>query len=89
VSKAAAKSRISVSNKPKRSLLVSLADKTHNATVIVTDLRRIGPKLWCRINGKREGTIWYYTELAKVFRSELPCVLTDQLHDAVSAFERY
>jgi (p)ppGpp synthase/HD superfamily hydrolase len=76
-------------NKPSRSLLVSLADKTHNATAIAMDLRRIGADLWPRFNGDRKGTIWYYTKLAKVFRRELPCVLSDQLHDVVSVFERY
>src|SRR5437868_10096762 len=40
-----------------RSLLVCLADKTHNATAILSDLRRIGEDLWPRFNGGKEGTI--------------------------------
>jgi hypothetical protein len=45
--------------KDKRSLLVSLADKTHNARAISLDLRKHGDDLWSRFNGGREDTIWY------------------------------
>jgi hypothetical protein len=30
------------------------------------DYRDIGDELWNRFNGGREGTLWYYEELAKV-----------------------
>jgi len=48
-------------------LLVSLSDKIHNATAIRRDYRNIGDALWDRFTGKREGTLWYYTELAATF----------------------
>ena len=47
--------------KPTSSLLVSLADKTHNAEAILFDYRSIGDDLWSRFNGGKEGTRWYYT----------------------------
>jgi (p)ppGpp synthase/HD superfamily hydrolase len=39
--------------KPARSLLVSLADKAHNASAILRDYRVLGERLWERFNGGR------------------------------------
>ncbi len=57
----------STARKSAESLLVSLADKVHNARSILVDLRRHGPALWERFAGGRE-TIWYYESLARAFR---------------------
>jgi (p)ppGpp synthase/HD superfamily hydrolase len=51
---------------PESVLIVSMADKYHNANAILADYREIGDELWNRFNGGREGTLWYYEELAKV-----------------------
>ena len=58
--------------KPSSSLLVSLADKTHNSEAIVTDINRSGPDVWNRFTGEQDGTIWYYQELLKIFRGKMP-----------------
>jgi (p)ppGpp synthase/HD superfamily hydrolase len=58
--------------KPASSLLVSLADKTHNSEAIVTDVHRSGPSVWGRFTGGQDGTIWYYQELLKFFAAKLP-----------------
>ncbi|HVQ10113.1 MAG TPA: HD domain-containing protein [Allosphingosinicella sp.] len=71
--------------KPARSLLVSLADKTHNARAIVADLRRHGADLWPRFTGGEEGTLWYYGALAAAFAGALPGHLADELGRAVAA----
>jgi (p)ppGpp synthase/HD superfamily hydrolase len=42
--------------KAPRSLLVSLADKTHNAEAILYDYRVLGDALWDRFNGGALGT---------------------------------
>jgi (p)ppGpp synthase/HD superfamily hydrolase len=47
-------------------LIVSMADKYHNANAILKDYREIGEGLWNRFNGGREGSLWYYEELVKV-----------------------
>ena len=52
---------------PERSLLVSLADKTHNAEAILYDWRALGEAVWPRFNGGAEGTRWYYGALAQFF----------------------
>lgn len=62
----------SLDAKPAESLLVSLADKTHNAEAIVADLERSGSEVWERFTGRREGTIWYYEALVASFARRLP-----------------
>jgi (p)ppGpp synthase/HD superfamily hydrolase len=49
--------------------LVSLADKIHNARSVLNDFRRDGESTWSRFKGKRDGTLWYYAELSKLFSS--------------------
>ena len=72
--------------KPKRSLLVSLADKTHNAEAILYDYRAIGDGLWSRFSGGADGTRWYYRELAIFFAREMPGRMSDRLSRAVTEF---
>ena len=43
--------------------LITAADKLHNARSILADYRRMGPALWPRFAGGREGVLWYYQEL--------------------------
>jgi DNA invertase Pin-like site-specific DNA recombinase len=73
-------------NKPQASLLVSLADKTHNAEAILFDYRVLGNELWDRFNGGAAGTRWYYGALDKVFSSVMPGRLSYRLSRAVAAF---
>jgi (p)ppGpp synthase/HD superfamily hydrolase len=68
------------------SLLVSLADKTHNARAILADYCTLGDALWGRFTGGREGTLWYYRSLAEAFRSALPGPLADELARTVAEF---
>ena len=48
-------------------LLVSGADKLHNARAINADLAALGPVLFERFTSGRDGTLWYYQSLAEVF----------------------
>ena len=48
---------------------VSLADKLHNARAILASLWKDGEGLWDRFNGGKEGSLWYYQELAQIFQS--------------------
>jgi (p)ppGpp synthase/HD superfamily hydrolase len=50
-------------------LLVSLADKIHNARAILTDLRVQKGRLWSRFRGGKKGTLWYYRSLCHAYRS--------------------
>jgi (p)ppGpp synthase/HD superfamily hydrolase len=75
-----------LSAKSPHSLLVSLADKTHNAEAILFDYRALGDPIWQRFTGGVEGTRWYYGELAAVFAQAMPGRLSDRLQRAVTAF---
>ena len=70
------------------SLLVSLADKIHNASAILGDYRELGDEVWDRFNGGREGTIWYYRSLSEVFDKVMPGALAEQLSRTVLQFAR-
>ena len=48
-------------------ILVSGADKLHNARAIVSDLQSVGPTVFDRFSAGRDGTLWYYRQLAKIF----------------------
>jgi (p)ppGpp synthase/HD superfamily hydrolase len=72
--------------KPPQSLLVSLADKTHNAEAILFDYRVLGEALWDRFNGGAVGTRWYYQSLANIFSEVMPGRLSDRLSRAATAF---
>jgi (p)ppGpp synthase/HD superfamily hydrolase len=72
--------------KPRQSLLVSLADKTHNAEAILFDYRVMGDAIWDRFNGGAAGTRWYYQSLANIFAEVMPGRLSDRLSRAVTAF---
>ena len=71
--------------KPAASLLVSLADKTHNARCILADYRLIGEALWPRFTGGRAGTLWYYRALAEAFARLRPGPLADELRRTVES----
>lgn len=64
-------------------LLISCADKLHNARSILIDFRDLGDEVWHRFTGKKEGTLWYYQSLAAIFRKN--AIGFDSL---VSEFER-
>ena len=68
-------------------LLVSAADKLHNARAIVSDLRTHGPGMFSRFNAGQEGTLWYYGALAAVLARRLPGPLARELSDAVAQMQ--
>lgn len=49
-------------------LLVSAADKLHNARSVVADLRMHGDALWGRFNAPKDAQLWYYVRLVDAFR---------------------
>ncbi|MGK2877764.1 MAG: HD domain-containing protein [Solirubrobacterales bacterium] len=53
--------------KQRDELLISLADKLHNARATLLDYRRIGDEIWPRFKEDRDGQLWYYSELVRHF----------------------
>lgn len=70
-------------------LLVSAADKLHNARTLVADHHKNDKNLWTRFNAGREESLWYYRSLVRAFRSnkEHPRALVDALDRAVTELE--
>ena len=72
-------------------LLISLADKVHNATAILRDLQVHGELLWSRFAGARDGSLWYYRSLHEIYRSRqavLPASLLEQFDVVVTEIEK-
>jgi (p)ppGpp synthase/HD superfamily hydrolase len=61
-----------IATKSKDTLLVSCADKLHNARCIMFDYDRVGDRIWDRFNAGKEGTLWYYQSLAEEFEKAWP-----------------
>ena len=68
-------------------LLVSNADKLHNARAILNDLRVLGESIWQRFSGGRDGTLWYYRSLANTFNELNRSALAEELDRVVSEIE--
>ena len=67
--------------------LVSLADKVHNASSILRDLRQQGAFVWERFKGEKEETLWYYKSLLEVFQAVDSGPLMDELRRVVHEIE--
>ncbi len=67
-------------------LLVSGADKLHNARAIVSDLQSIGSPVFDRFTAGRDGTLWYYRQLAGIF-SRRSAPMAKQLDAVVADME--
>jgi GTP pyrophosphokinase len=68
-------------------LLVSCADKLHNARAILTDLQTHGAEVFTRFSAGQAKTIWYYRALADVFCRRLPGALSRDLDATVRQIE--
>lgn len=69
-------------------ILVSAADKLHNARAILKDYRILGENLWERFKGGKEGTLWYHRELVKAYRNVINLPVIDELDRVVSELEK-
>ena len=68
-------------------LLVSCADKLHNARSILADYREIGDEVWRRFTAGKDGSLWYYRRLTQVFQARAPRRLAEELTRAVAELE--
>ena len=65
-------------------LLVSCADKLHNARSILSDYRTHGDALWQRFTAPVDGQLWYYRSLTDVFQERLDNPLAEELRRTVN-----
>jgi (p)ppGpp synthase/HD superfamily hydrolase len=68
-------------------LLVSLADKLHNATTLRRDLEASGPRAWERFKAGPDEQLWYHQSLVAIFRERLPGPMTEEYAATVAAIE--
>ena len=61
-----------IKTKPRGTLLVSCADKLHNARCIMFDHDRIGDVVWERFTANKAETLWYYEQLLEAFEQVWP-----------------
>ena len=64
-------------------LLVSAADKLHNLSTTVNDLRTQGDQIWGHFNSTPKQQIWYYTTLSDIYSERLGGPLADAVADQV------
>lgn len=70
-------------------ILVSLADKLHNARAILRDFRDLGDELWQRFNVQDpQQQLWYYRSLLEVYENRIDNWMVDELRDVIDALER-
>ena len=68
-------------------VLVSLADKLHNARSLVQVYKDIDDQVWERFNGGKEGTLWYYRSLVEIFQKRSDSQMVDELTNLFSEIE--
>ena len=74
----------SLEHKPKASLLVTAADKAHNAGDMVLDAR-LDPAMWSKFNAGLEGSAWYLLRMHQQLKRQLPQSRSvERLGEAVS-----
>jgi len=69
-------------------LVVSLADKTHNAVSIAAGASVAGPSYWERYSPSASQTLWYYRSLLEVFVTLVEPHQTAALSAAVDEIEQ-
>lgn len=76
----------SISNE---ALLVTLADKVHNARSILADYQQIGDQIWSRFNVGKEEQLAYYSGLLEICRQRAtPTRLIDEFGRVVGELKR-
>ena len=70
-------------------MLVSLADKLHNAHAILRDFCAHGDELWQRFSVKDpQQHLWYYRSLLEVYSKRIHNWMVDELREVIDALEQ-
>jgi (p)ppGpp synthase/HD superfamily hydrolase len=70
-------------------LLVSLADKLHNARAILRDYREVGDQLWQRFSVQDPQLhLWYYRSLLDVYAQRVDNWMVDELREVIDKLEQ-
>ncbi len=72
-------------------LLISAADKLHNARAILSDFIELGEAIWTRFSISDRGAspqLWYLTNLLRIYEQRLPDRATRELRSVVEELAR-
>jgi (p)ppGpp synthase/HD superfamily hydrolase len=69
-------------------LLVSCADKLHNARCILSDFKNHGNAVWKRFSTGKKAQIWYYRSLARCYTRRIPGPMATELMHTVGRISR-
>jgi len=69
-------------------LIISVADKLHNARSILADYRVHGDDLWKRFNASKADELWYFRELVQAFQARGSNQLVEEFSRVVGDLER-
>jgi len=69
-------------------MLISVADKLHNARSVLADWLRCGDDAYCKFTMGKRGTHWYYQSMIECYRAtgKVPAHLLKELEDTVARF---
>jgi len=69
-------------------LLISAADKLHNARSVLLDWLRCGDDAYCKFTAGKPGTHWYYQQIIMCYRGtgKVPELLLRELEETVHRF---
>lgn len=67
--------------------LVAAADKLHNATTLLRDVRAHGEVTFERFRGKKDGTLWYHREVLVALRRGFDHPILGELEAVVGAID--
>lgn len=73
---------------PPEAKLIIAADKLHNASTTLRDMRTDGNAVWERFNGGREGSLWVYDEMLRSLSQDWQHPILAHLADVVDALHR-
>lgn len=67
---------------------VALADKLHNARSLLFDYRQQGEAIWSVFSTGKEGILWFYHTLLKMYREVAPSPMVEELARVVAELEQ-
>lgn len=67
---------------------VALADKLHNMRALLFDYRQQGEAIWSLFSTDKEGILWFYHTLLKMYREVAPSPMVEELARVVAELEQ-
>ena len=67
--------------------LICAADKLHNMRTLTRDLRTVGPGLWARFHGGREGSLWYFRAMLEALSNGWKHPILDEVGAALALLD--